>query len=73
MRPKTKRPLVAVIRFADRLAYELPNSDRSTEEMLSEFVLDPAAAYLGLSHADLHELWVDLVDLCDADNQILAA
>ncbi len=65
--------LVAVIRFADRLAYELPGTELSMEELLGALVMDPAAEYLGLSHADLQALWVDLVDLCSSDNQILAA
>ena len=65
--------IVAVIRIADRLAYELQNESIEMEESLQALVQDPAAEYLGLSFSDLKRVWPELVDLCQASKQELAA
>ncbi len=43
------------------------------EATIGAVVQDPCAEYLGLSMADLQELWPELVDLCSEESASFAA
>jgi putative nucleotidyltransferase with HDIG domain len=65
--------IVAAVRIADKLAYALTSGDVSMEETIRTVVQDPCAEYLGLSLADLQDLWPDLVDICHDEDLSFAA
>lgn len=65
--------IVAAVRIADQLAYALSSGEVSMEETIRELVADPCAEYLGISLADLQDLWPELVDICQGENLSFAA
>lgn len=65
--------IVAAIRLADFLAYELPRMEASEDEMVVILAKRPAAAYLDLQEEEFREMLYDLYAVSRSCRESLAA